>query len=224
MTPPLALDIDGTLTRPGGGIDPRVFGPIREWPAPVVLATGEAFPYPVALCTFLGIAERVVAENGGVAYADDDLTLAGDPDAARAVAADLRAAGYDLYGEVDTVNRWRETELAVPRDIPVDVVEAVAADHGLSVVDSEFAYHVTSPAVDKGRGLRTVADILGIDAGSFIAIGDSANDVEAFAVARRGVAVANAADEAKTAADTVTTGSHANGVLDVLDRVRGSQA
>lgn len=41
--PPLILDIDGTLTRPDGwGIDPRIFDPIREWDAPVVIATGSS--------------------------------------------------------------------------------------------------------------------------------------------------------------------------------------
>ena len=66
MVPPLAVDIDGTLTRPDTSIDPRVINPLRDWDDPVVVATGKAFPYPVALCAFLGVPANVVAENGGV--------------------------------------------------------------------------------------------------------------------------------------------------------------
>jgi hydroxymethylpyrimidine pyrophosphatase-like HAD family hydrolase len=54
MTPPLVVDIDGTMTRPDGGprergIDPRAMTALREWPEPVVVATGEGFPDPLAV-------------------------------------------------------------------------------------------------------------------------------------------------------------------------------
>jgi len=55
MVPPLALDIDGTLTTRSDQIDPRVFEVLPAWEAPIVVATGKSFPYPVALCHFLGI-------------------------------------------------------------------------------------------------------------------------------------------------------------------------
>jgi len=71
--PPLAVDIDGTLTREDRSVDSRVLDVLREWDAPVVVATGKALPYPVALCQFVGVEECVVAENGGVAYVNDEL-------------------------------------------------------------------------------------------------------------------------------------------------------
>ena len=64
--PPLAVDIDGTLTDDRRRLDPRVLPVLREWAAPVVVATGKSMPYPVALCEFLGIETLVIAENGGV--------------------------------------------------------------------------------------------------------------------------------------------------------------
>jgi len=84
MVPPLALDIDGTLTTRDDQIDPRVFELLPEWEAPIVVATGKSFPYPVALCHFLGIPERVVAENGGVVCADGQVSFQGDRDRAEA--------------------------------------------------------------------------------------------------------------------------------------------
>ncbi|OLZ40182.1 phosphoglycolate phosphatase [Natrinema saccharevitans] len=222
--PPLVLDIDGTLTRPEGwGIDPRVFDAIRQWDAPVVIATGKAFPYPVALCHFVGIPELVVAENGGVVYTGDDVFFTADCEAARAVATEYRAAGYDLgWGEEDTVNRWRETEIAINLEQPLEPLREIAADHGLEVIDTGYAYHVKDTDPNKGEGLETIADRVGIDLADCVAVGDSVNDVSTFEAVGRSFAVGNADELAKAAADEVLDGVHADGTLAVLERVRGS--
>jgi len=223
--PPLVLDVDGTLTRPEGwGIDPRVFDPLREWNAPVVIATGKAFPYPVALCHFIGIPELVVAENGGVVYTGDDVFFTADREAAQAVTEEYRAAGYDLgWGEEDTVNRWRETEIAVNLDQPLEPLREIAAKHGLEVIDTGYAYHVKDTDPNKGAGLETIAEQTSIDLDECVAIGDSVNDVSTFEAVGRGFAVANADETAKAAADEVLDEIHADGTLAVLERVRGTR-
>ena len=217
MSPPVVLDIDGTMSRRDRSIEGRVIDAIHEWDAPVVIATGKAFPYPVALSDFIGIPTHVIAENGGVVCTEDAVQVNGDGEAARQVAADLRAAGYDLgWGAADLINRWRETEIAVSRAVPRAVVDDHAARHGLEVVDSKYAFHVKSPTVDKGLGLETVADLMGREPTEFVAIGDSENDVETFAVAGVSYAVANADQRALEAADHVTEGSYADGLLEAL--------
>jgi hypothetical protein len=221
VTPPLAVDIDGTLTDDQRRVDPRVLPVLREWDAPVVVATGKAFPYPVGMCEFLGLPITVVAENGGVvAIEGDEIVFTGDPEAAWAVADDYADEGYGLgWGEPDFVNRWRETEIAVGRDQPLAPLERIAAEHGLEVVDTGFAYHVKSPAVDKGRGLEAVADVLGLAPTDFAAIGDSENDADMFRVAGESYAVANADEQASAAADTVLDEAYADGFLAAVDRI-----
>ncbi|ELZ04551.1 HAD-IIB family hydrolase [Natrialba aegyptia] len=220
--PPLVLDIDGTLTRPEGwGIDPRIFDPLREWDAPVILATGKAFPYPIALCHFIGVPELVVAENGGVVYTGEDALFTADRDAPQTVAEQYRAAGYDLgWGDGDTINRWRETEIAVSRDQPLDPLEAFAADAELEVIDTGYAYHVKDAAPNKGDGVEVIAEHVGIDLADCVAVGDSINDVSTFEVVGRSFAVSNADEEARAAADEVLDAAHADGTLSVLERVR----
>jgi phosphoglycolate phosphatase (TIGR01487 family) len=225
MVPPLAVDIDGTLTRPDKSIDSRVFDPLRSWAerAPVVVATGKSFPYPVGLCEFLGIPRNVVAENGGVVYVEDaeEVVYDGDRRAAEAVAEAYCAEGYDLgWGAVDTVNRWRETELAVAREQPLAPLERIAAEHGLEVVDTGYAYHVNSPGKDKGEGLKTAARLLDRRPEEFVAVGDSENDAEVFGVVGRSYAVANADAAATAAADVRTDASFADGFLEALEAVR----
>lgn len=220
MSRPIVVDIDGTMSRPDRSIEGRVFDALHGWDAPVVIATGKAFPYPVAACDFIGLPIRVIAENGGVVCVDDTVDIDGDAEAIGRVIDELREAGYALgWGDADLVNRWRETELAVTRDVPRDRLTDIAARHGLEVVDSGFAYHVKSPRVSKGRGLETVADRLGIGTDRFVAIGDSENDVSTFAEVGLAVAVANADAAAKAAADHVTDGHNAAGLLEALEAV-----
>ncbi|MDY6818836.1 MAG: phosphoglycolate phosphatase [Halobacteriales archaeon] len=220
MTRPLVLDIDGTLSGPDRAIEGRVFDRLRAWPEPIVIATGKAFPYPIALCQFIGLPPRAVAENGGVAFAEDTVVFNGDPEAVARVEDDLTAAGHDLgWGAGDLVNRWRETELAISREVPREPIDRSADRHGLEVIDSGFAYHVKPPDVDKGAGLVTVAELLDIDPETFVAVGDSENDVATFTTAGVSFAVANADDRAQAAADYITDGSYAAGLFEALDAV-----
>ncbi|TSD09811.1 phosphoglycolate phosphatase [Haloglomus irregulare] len=229
VLPPLAVDIDGTLTDDRRALDARVIPALREWAAeaPVVVATGKALPYPVALCEFLATPVRVIAENGGAVYidrgdaGDGDLRFTGDREAAAAVARDYEAEGYDVgWGRTDFVNRWRETEFAVAHDSPLEPLERIAADHGMSVVDTGFAYHVKSPDVDKGQGLRAAARVLDRDPAEFVAVGDSENDAELLALVGRSFAVANADAAARTAADTVCEAGYGDGFLEAVETVR----
>ncbi len=221
MVPPLALDIDGTLTTPEHTIDPRLFGALQRWDAPIVIATGKSFPYPVALCHFLGIPEHVIAENGGVVYAGDTIRFTGDPDRAANAVREFLDRGGDLgYGDVDTTNRWRETEIAVSIDGDESLLRDVAAEFGLEVVDTGYAFHVKTPGVEKGAGLEAICDILDLTPSEFVAIGDSENDVSLFNTAGDSYAVANADEKAKAAAETVVDESYFDGTLSILDRLR----
>jgi phosphoglycolate phosphatase (TIGR01487 family) len=215
---PIAVDIDGTLSRSDSSIAGAVFDALRAYEAPVVIATGKAFPFPVALAEFIGVEPNVIAENGGIAHAEDEVFVAGDRRGVDDFMTEFERRGHDAgWGAADLPNRWRETEVAVSTDAPEGVVRELAAEHGLSVVDTGFAYHVKSGDVSKGRALReSVAPALGLAASDFLAVGDSANDVELFEAAGEAVAVANADEHARAAADRVTEKSNADGFLEAV--------
>jgi len=216
---PLVADIDGTLTDDQRAVDPRVLPVLRAWPAPVVIATGKAMPYPVALCEYIGIEINVIAENGGVALAGRSgrIQFEGDREAAAAVADAYESEGHEIgWGEADLVNRWRETEIAVSRDSPLEPLRSIAADHGLDVVDTGYAYHVKSADQSKGKALSVLAAELGYDRAAFVAVGDSVNDVSTFEVAGSAVAVANADEDARAAADHVTEEGFGEGFLEAV--------
>lgn len=218
--PPLALDIDGTMTRPDESIDPRFFEVLPNWEAPVILATGKAFPYPVALCHFMRIPKRLVAENGGIVCVDGAVEVADTADRIAAFADRLADEGIDLgWGSEDLINRWRETELAVDRTVSRGRLERLASTFDLDVVDSKYAYHVKDPSISKGAGIERAASLLGLDPAAIVAIGDSENDVSTFELVGESIALANADDAAKRAADRVIEGGYADGTIDVLDEL-----
>ncbi|ESS12363.1 MAG: phosphoglycolate phosphatase [uncultured archaeon A07HR60] len=218
MASPLALDIDGTLTTPSGRIDPRVFERLPTWDAPIVVTTGKSFPYPVALCHFLGIPEYVVAENGGVIHADGVTEVRAEPvEPTRVAQAYRERGGHDPWGPDSTVNRWRETEVAFPMDADESLLRELVADSEATVLDTGFAYHVTGTATQKGDGLAAVCEVLDVEPSEFVAIGDSENDVSTFKIARESFAVGNADDRAQEAADHVLDEEYASGFLSVLD-------
>lgn len=229
MVPPVVLDIDGTLTmvdaeRKPAPIDPRLLDRLRRWDAPVILATGKAFPFPVALCQFTGLPVRVIAETGGIVCNGDRLEVLVDTARTDAIVEAMRDRQVASGDPLDLINRWRETEVAFLREIPLDELEAVAADHGFEVVDTGYAYHVKDPGVSKGKGLDRLLQWESIDSGRCVAIGDSANDVSLFDRVGHAVAVANAAQEAKAAADHVAAEGHAEGTLATLDRLEQDQS
>lgn len=218
--PPLALDIDGTLTTPEHTIDPRVFRVLPEWPAPVVLATGKSFPYPIALCHFAGVPERVIAENGGVVCVDERVHVEGDAERVAAAVDAFRERGGELgWGDADTVNRWRETEVAARVSADEALLREVAEEFDLTFLDTGYAYHLTDPDVNKGRGLREAASILDRDPAEFVAVGDSMNDASTFAAAGESYALANADEVAKDAADSVLDDGFMDGTMTVLAEV-----
>lgn len=207
--PPLFLDIDGTVTREDGGLSVEVIDVVRSWSAPIIFATGKAFPYPIALCHYLALPERVVAETGGIICVDGTVERAADRDRIHAF-SEAAAAAIDFgWGPGDTVNRWRETEVAIEHDATTrNVLTELATEFGLEVVDSGYAFHVKDPSVSKGASLERACELLGIDPADAVAIGDSENDRSMFEVAGRSIALANADATARSAADAVADGGY----------------
>lgn len=78
---------------------------------------------------------------------------------------------------------------------------------------------IMADGVSKATGLAQLCDHLGIDRDEVIAFGDALNDVEMLHWAGHGVAMANAEQATKDAADEVTTSNDDDGVARVIERV-----
>ena len=73
--------------------------------------------------------------------------------------------------------------------------------------------------VDKGQGLKHLAELLGIDISETIAVGDNYNDMPMLQVAGLSVAAANAVDDVKKACDVTTNADNNEGVVaEIIER------
>ena len=75
---------------------------------------------------------------------------------------------------------------------------------------------ITAKAADKGKGLEAMASYLNIAISQTMAFGDGGNDVAILKRAGIGVAMGNAGDGAKAAADYITTSVDEDGVWNAL--------
>jgi Cof subfamily protein (haloacid dehalogenase superfamily) len=89
---------------------------------------------------------------------------------------------------------------------------------GLSILRSRpYFLEITHRGATKGQALNFLAEREGISAKEIVAIGDSYNDIDMLQFAGLGVAVANAPQEVKNAADVITRAGSEDGVAAFLE-------
>lgn len=92
-------------------------------------------------------------------------------------------------------------------------------DGRISCVDGGYYIQdLNTLHTDKGTGLRKIAELLGISPEQCAAFGDSENDIPMLKAAGLGVAMGNAMDSAKAAADYITANASADGVYEALKK------
>ena len=87
----------------------------------------------------------------------------------------------------------------------------------LDFVDRRQGFFEIMPkGCSKASGMRFLADRLGIPMEETAALGDSGNDIPMLRCAHRGIAMGNATEDVKKAADFVTTPIEKDGVWNAL--------
>ena len=213
----VVIDIDGTLTDMQRRLDLRAAAAIRELTVPVILASGNVLGFVKCAAKLIGTSDIMIAENGGVVSMgfDGPVHVSGNKARCQEVLEILKKH-FDLE-ELDGTER--RSEVALRRNFDIDAARQVLVDgniRGMELVDTGFAVHIKSLDVNKGTALVSVAEMMGLDTGDFVAIGDSANDIEMIRAAGLGVAVGNAHPALKDVADLVTTGQYGAGVVEAL--------
>lgn len=156
-----------------------------------------------ALATDAGFAhEPGFADLMPAAVHDDpipDVCVMGGTQAFKLMAFHATRSVHDLIATVPhLIGGHTSTELLVSH-MGADAVEIGPAD------------------ADKCTGLRWLCDHLGVEAADVIAVGDEWNDVTMVEWAGRGIAMGNAAERVKAAADEVIGANNAHGVAIFLE-------
>ena len=91
-------------------------------------------------------------------------------------------------------------------------IEAFLPEELTVVQTAPFYLEVIPAVINKGQGLRDTCKALGIDPCDTVAFGDAENDIPMLRAAGIGVAMGNAAEAVKAAADAVTCSNNEDGI------------
>ena len=101
-----------------------------------------------------------------------------------------------------------------------DMDERETAWKGLELVGSlQYNIEINAAGVNKGTGLVNLGRMLGIRREEIMAFGDGDNDIAMLREAGFGVAMANADEQVKAAADYITLSNEEEGVAEAIERL-----
>lgn len=212
----LAFDYDETLAT-DGRMHPaaaEALAEARDAGRCLALVTGRTFDRIAEICPHLDLFDIVVPENGCLMHVPATGTveplIAGPVDRLRSA---LAAAAIPFFpGRVVTITK-RQHE---------GRVRAVLASDGLAFdcFPNRPAVMIVPCGASKATGLAVGLERLGIRPEEVIAVGDDENDLAMFGAVGLRVAVGNAVDAVKAAADVVLDAPNGEGVAAfVRDRV-----
>jgi phosphoglycolate phosphatase len=216
----VVCDVDGTITDPHKVIQTLGIETLRraqDGGLAVMLASGNVLPIAYGLSTFIGLEGPVVAENGGiVSYRDEVYRLFSNE-------GPLKAFAY-LEKEMPGVRRlytdqWRQTEVGLNRHADLEKVRELLRDWPVEIEATGFAIHIMERGHSKMAGIVKACQLLDLDPSEVVAFGDADNDAIMLKGCGYGVAVGNASELAKKAADYVAKKQHSEGVLEGLEHL-----
>lgn len=214
----IAVDIDGTITDQNRKICVNAINAIRKAEDngyPIILVTGNVLCAAKMVAVMVGTSGGIVSENGGFIQTRKKNSILGNINKCKPAYNFLKSK-YPV--EKTEFSNIRLSEIAIVRNINVNIVKETVKDFDVEVYDTKFAIHLTDPEVNKGKSLEIVAKDMGINPDEIMAIGDSENDLEFLEVAGFKVAVANADKELKENTDYVTKKSYGDGAAEAIEK------
>lgn len=212
----IAVDVDGTLYD-GVGVAEEAVDALRQARADghtLVIVTGRRWEeLGHVVPTILGLADRVVCEEGGVLVnvETQQLTLLAEPVEPELVAG-LEAAGVPSLDIGHVVVGAPTRSLA----LVTEVRDRLGSQR--IIISNKGSIALTPRGCNKGTGLRAAVADLHVEGLPILAIGDAENDLAVFKVATIAIGVANA-DEAVRASGVPLTKANAGlGVAEALQR------
>lgn len=112
--------------------------------------------------------------------------------------------------------------IAAPNEILAPLIDEICKpfkDTLSFVMSAPFYLEATVKGVTKAHALKKISEKLNIDRSDVIAFGDAENDMSMIEYAGKGVAMGNACETLKEAADMVTLSNNDDGIAFALDKL-----
>lgn len=212
----LASDYDGTLAE-DGAVSNSTLAALKRFKADkrmLILVTGRVLPELKAVFPALNVFDLVVAENGALLYwpHSGEIRALAPPPPPEFVEKLLSMGVAPISVGQCIVATWTPHESAVLQAIKEMQLE-------LSIIFNKGAVMILPTSVNKASGLEAALAALDLRPSETVGVGDAENDLAFLKQCGLGVAVSNALDSVKQAADWVTEGPRGRGVTELLDRL-----
>ncbi len=238
----LAVDVDGCLT-PGEGhpasID--VLAEIQkinkrsesdpDVPA-ITLCTGRQQPFVDLMAQMIDCHKPAIFENGAGLYIPDSYEFLYNSK----ITSEMIESLFSFRRLIQKEMVDRKTAKIQPGK---EVSMSIYPERGHTVKDNEsqlremmersginlfldvsiLCINILFPGIDKGEGVRWLAEYLGLSKDEIGAVGDAPGDLASFAASGFGGAPANAEPEVRAAATFVAPHENGRGVLDIINEV-----
>jgi Cof subfamily protein (haloacid dehalogenase superfamily) len=241
----IVMDLDGTLLRTDKSISDytaEVLNRCRERGIKVVIATARYVKQVKNFSKKISL-DAIIALNGAVIYVDDDIVAEYriPENTKQQILRELHAAGIKMAAEAANVvytNRHAPGDEKIAWDFASDVPVAIhrisirhddpkliksitAKYHDLRLYPNsgDNLFDIDSVEAGKSKGITILSERFGIPLSDIVAFGDDFNDIEMLKNCGIGVAVANACEEAKSAADHVCDSNDEDGIAKWLDNI-----
>ena len=226
----VVFDIDGCITSGKGCVTSSLLlaalsDEVLRKEKIYTLCTGRSAPYVEAIAQVIGIDQWCVCENGAYLYhPKTDEVIYNPLIKSEALAALLllnQLFRQEQYRNVCKIELGKEVCISLnPLNISVEALfEMVAKESDpnlLYVNHSASAVDITPKGVDKGTGLKLLAQIVGFNLSDVLAVGDSSGDLPFMKLSGKTACPANASDAVKMIADYISPYPTTAGVVDIL--------
>jgi len=218
-----AIDIDGTLTLNGNGaLNLDALAKLRylvKIGYKVIYVTGRSSLEAYALSVFGGTTHIAIGENGGV--------ITTSPVEHKLLAnKDNCLMGFNLITKrIKGVSQKpvfpRLTEIVLERTFDIDEGNKIFRENDLdlTLVDSNYAFHINEDKINKGFGLAFLLKKLNIDFDEAVAIGDSETDIPMFKQSKFSVTFESSAQNVRNSATHLVGGTNGEGLINAIDLI-----
>jgi len=235
----LALDMDGTVLNDQQQITPETAYWIQEAVKAgitVSFSTGRGFDSAMPYAKQLGLNSPMITVNGGEVWsAPYQLHRRHLMDAGVMKELYQIAKRYDVWfwaysvGQIYLRSSWDNEIIFEDKEwlkfgytvedegMRHEILSQLRAMGGLEITNSSPTNIELNPkGISKASGLLDVCELLGIGMHEVVAVGDSINDLAAIQAVGLGVAMGNAQETVKEAADQVVASNEEDGVAEVI--------
>lgn len=230
-------DWDGCVAAPGGGRVPwptdkivNLRQVIKRTPIPFILCTGRQFPYVEAALQAIGAFTDIpsVAENGAGLYFPKTKEVILHPQITPEVEDVMTDICQRVCEIVESVKATRsygyESCISInpPVGVAVEKFSQYVQEHlepyldFIEIAHSRTAVDITPKGVNKGTGLKFLADITKINLDNIVGIGDSQGDLAMLGLVGHPTTPANADDNVRGIAEYVSAYEMTDGVIDII--------